>query len=149
MAHAARPPVTAPPDESAEALRRRRVLVVDDNRDAADSLCLVLTLLGADVRVAYGGKEALEAMASWHPSVVLLDIGMAGMDGYEVARRVRQQPDLGDVHLVALTGWGQERDRRESIEAGIDRHVTKPIDVDALKALLGSLLRTPRASVSL
>jgi signal transduction histidine kinase/ActR/RegA family two-component response regulator len=149
LEHASRPPVAAPPGESADFLRHRRVLVVDDNRDAADSMCLVLTLLGAEVRVAYSGMEALEATASWHPSVVLLDIGMAGMDGYEVARRIRRQPDLADVHLVALTGWGQEKDRKESIEAGIDRHVTKPIDVDALKTLLGSLLRAPRASMSL
>jgi signal transduction histidine kinase/ActR/RegA family two-component response regulator len=117
----------------------RRILVVDDNRDAADSLAMVLGLLSAQVQVAYNGRDALEAIASGHPSLVFLDIGMAGMDGYEVARRVRLDRAFDDVVLIALTGWGQERDRRTSREAGINHHLTKPVDISALETLLASL----------
>jgi signal transduction histidine kinase/ActR/RegA family two-component response regulator len=117
----------------------RRILVVDDNRDAADSLAMVLSLVPEDVRVAYDGHHALEIIRDWHPSVVFLDIGMAGIDGYEVARRVRAESSLDDVVLVALTGWGQEKDRRQSREAGINHHLTKPVHIGALHSLLASL----------
>jgi PAS domain S-box-containing protein len=120
-------------------LAPRRVLVVDDNRDAAASLGMLLKLLGAEVRVAFNGQDALEALESFRPSVVLLDIGMPGMDGHEVARRVRQQPEFHDVTLIALTGWGQEDDRRRSESAGFDHHLIKPADVNALQTLLISL----------
>jgi PAS domain S-box-containing protein len=116
-----------------------RVLIVDDNRDAADSLGLLMTLLGCDVRVEYDGPAALAALAEYQPAVVLLDIGMPGMDGYEVARRVRQQPALQAVTLIALTGWGQEEDRRRCRQAGFDHHLVKPVDLDTLQALLASL----------
>ena len=118
---------------------RRRVLVVDDNRDAADSLALLLQLLGAEVRVAYDGPEALRLAASYQPSAVFLDIGMRGMDGYEVARRIREDPELRGMTLVALTGWGQHDDRRRSRMAGFDHHLIKPADVSALESLLGTL----------
>jgi CheY-like chemotaxis protein len=113
--------------------------VVDDNRDAAESLGMVLNLLGAEVHVVCSGPEALEALGTHRPAVVLLDIGMPGMDGYEVARRIREQPDFRDVTLVALTGWGQEEDRRRSRTAGFDYHLVKPADVTALKTLMNSL----------
>jgi PAS domain S-box-containing protein len=116
-----------------------RFLVVDDNRDAAESLGTLLQLHGADVRVAYSGPEALEALATYRPSVVLLDIGMPGMDGHEVARRIRQRPELRDVALVALTGWGQEKDRHRSQLAGFDDHLVKPADISSLEKLLASL----------
>lgn len=119
----------------------RRILVVDDNRDAADSLALLLKCLGADVHVVYNGPAALEAMETFKPSVVLLDIGMPGMDGHEVARQIRQQSRFQDVTLIALTGWGQEADRSRSQAAGFDHHLTKPADIDALQALLASLER--------
>jgi signal transduction histidine kinase/CheY-like chemotaxis protein len=120
-------------------LRRRPILVVDDNRDAADSLGQVLQLLGGDVRIVYDGPSALEALNEWRPDVILLDIGMPGMDGHDLARQVRAAPALEGVVLIALTGWGQEEDRRRSREAGFDHHLVKPVDIDALQSLLFSL----------
>jgi two-component system, sensor histidine kinase len=113
-----------------------RILVADDSRDAADSLRALLELLGAQVRVAYDGPAALKAFSTYQPEVVLLDIGMPGMDGFEVARRIRQRPESRDVTLIALTGWGQERDRCNSAAAGFDHHLVKPVDIDALQELL-------------
>ena len=124
-------------------LASRRVLVVDDNRDAAESLGMLLKLLGADVHVVENGPAAFQALTAYQPSVVLLDLGMPGMDGYEVARRIRQIPDFGGVTLIALTGWGQEEDRRRSHEAGFDYHLIKPADVSTLQTLLGSLEGRP------
>ena len=121
------------------ALAPKRVLVVDDNRDAAESLGMLLTMLGATVHVSYSGEDALKALATHKPSVVLLDIGMPEMDGYEVARRIRELPDFREITLIALTGWGQEKDRRRSRRAGFDFHLTKPANVDALETLLVSL----------
>jgi CheY-like chemotaxis protein len=113
-----------------------RVLVVDDNRDAADSMGLLLKRAGAEVEVVHDGCQALSSVERFHPAVVLLDIGMPGMDGYEVARRIREQPTLHDVMLIALTGWGQADDRRRSLSAGFDHHLTKPAGLEALRALL-------------
>ncbi len=127
--------------EEAGRVSPRRVLVVDDNHDAAESMGILLKLLGADVQVAYGGSDALEVIGAYQPAVVLLDIGMPGMDGHEVARRIRQQPQFRDVMLIALTGWGQEEDRRRSQTAGFDYHLTKPADVEALQKLLALLDR--------
>lgn len=131
------------PRPEAAAKPHLRVLVVDDNTDAADSLGMVLETLGVDHRIVYGGTDALRAVAEFEPAAVLLDIGMPGMDGYEVARRIRgeagHQPEL----LVAVTGWGQAEDLRRSREAGFDHHINKPVDIDALKALLDGL--HPRA----
>ncbi len=120
-------------------LTQRRVLVVDDNRDAADSLGTLLTFLGADVQVVYDGPSALEAVKTYRPAVVLLDLGMPGMDGYEVARRIHEQAEFRDISLIALTGWSQEQNRRDSKMAGFDHHLIKPADVNALQALLVSL----------
>jgi PAS domain S-box-containing protein len=120
-------------------LAPRRVLVVDDNRDAADSLGMVLDRLGAEVRVVYSGADALAALASFQPAVVMMDIGMRGMDGYEVARRIRSEPLHRDVTLIALTGWGQDEDRRRSQAAGFDFHLIKPTDLGDLQNLLMSL----------
>jgi CheY-like chemotaxis protein len=101
------------------------------------------------VRGVNSGAEALKALDEAAADVVLLDIGMPGMDGYEVARRIRQRAEFKDVRLVALTGWGQDEDRRRSSEAGFDQHLIKPADVGVLKSLLGSLdrARTPPASM--
>jgi CheY-like chemotaxis protein/two-component sensor histidine kinase len=114
----------------------RRVLVVDDNRDAADSLGTLLTLLGVDVTVVHDGTAALNALRTSRPTAVLLDIGMPDMDGYELARQIRQQPEGQAVRLIAVTGWGQAEDRLRSHEAGIDHHVIKPVDCNALVDLL-------------
>jgi CheY-like chemotaxis protein len=116
--------------------KARRVLVADDNRDAADSLALLLQIDGHDVRVAHGGSAALALAQAFRPEVALLDIGMPDLNGYEVARALRREPWGKDVYLIALTGWGQEEDRRRSREAGFDRHLTKPADPDELKAVL-------------
>jgi CheY-like chemotaxis protein len=120
----------------APAPARRRILVVDDSRDAAESLATLLKLGGHDVLVAHDGQRALELSASEHPSVVLLDIGLPGMDGYEVCRRVRQMGD--DVLIIAMTGYGQERDRQRSSEAGFDDHTVKPVEIDELSRLIAS-----------
>ena len=117
-------------------LERQRVLVVDDNRDAADSLGMLLQFLGAEVRVVHGGQEALAAMREFSPRVVLLDLGMPHMDGLEVARRMREDPQMRTATLVALTGWGQREDRRRTGEAGFDYHLVKPADVRTLRSIL-------------
>jgi len=117
-------------------LAHKRVLVVDDNRDAADSLGMLLKFLGADVQVAHGGRDALEAFDRYRPAVVLLDIGMPEMDGYEVAREIRGRENGKRVPLVALTGWGQEEDHRRAREAGFDHHMIKPPDIAVLRSLL-------------
>ena len=118
---------------------RQRILVVDDNRDAADTLGGLLQVIGADVRVAYDGAAALEAIGAFRPSVVMLDLGMPGMDGYEVARRIRAQPGSGDTTLIALTGWGQASDRQRTQQAGFHHHLVKPVDIGAMQAVLASL----------
>ena len=126
---------------------RHRVLVVDDNHDAADSLGTLLEMLGADVHVVYNGPDAIEAIRTYRPSVVLLDIGMPGMDGYEVARRIRKLSEPQDVTLIALSGWGQDEDRQRSQRAGFDYHLVKPADASALESVMISLengARQPR-----
>src|SRR5262249_33231832 len=114
----------------------RRILVVDDNRDAAESLGLLLETMGHEVRVAHGGEEGLLAVREFAPAVVLLDIGMPDMDGYEGARRIRDEGGSGRTLLVAVTGWGQDEDRRRAREAGFDHHLTKPVDPAELQRLL-------------
>ena len=126
---------------TAAALSPMRILVVDDNRDAAASLAMVLRMLGADVRIAHDGQSAIDAFASSDPAVVLLDIGMPEMNGYEVARTLRARFPERRAALVALTGWGQEDDRRKAREAGIDHHLIKPADVEALQELLTQIAR--------
>jgi CheY-like chemotaxis protein len=139
--------VSPPADEKhLPVLPKGRVLVVDDNQDAAQSLGALLELLGAEVRVVNDGPAALAILPSYRPTVVLLDIGMPGMDGYEVARRIRQQSEWQDLLLIALTGWGQADDRRRSTDAGFDHHLIKPADMTALKTLLTSLKNTGEAT---
>ena len=116
-----------------------RVLIVDDNADSADSLALWLRLKGHEARTAYDGPQALAAALEQRPDLVLLDIGMPGMSGYEVARRLRAHPDTRRTLLVAMTGWGQEDDRRRSREAGFDQHLVKPLEPRALEGLLARL----------
>jgi signal transduction histidine kinase/CheY-like chemotaxis protein len=117
---------------------RRRILVVDDNRDSADSLAMLLTLQGNEVRTAYDGLEAVAAAAVFEPDVILSDIGMPGLDGYEAAQRIREQSHDKRVVLIAMTGWGQEEDKRRSMEAGFDFHLVKPVDLAILERLLSS-----------
>ena len=115
---------------------QRRVLVVDDNKDAALSLAVMLQLLGHETRVAHDGVEALELAAGFSPDIVLLDIGMPRLNGYETAQLMREQPWGRRALIVALTGWGQEEDRRRSREAGFDQHLVKPVEPAALERLL-------------
>jgi PAS domain S-box-containing protein len=124
--------------EPARAAPRRRILAVDDNVDAADSLAVLLRLEGHDVRVAHDGPAALAAVEAEPPDLVFLDIGMPVMNGYDVARRLRQRPGLESLVLVAMTGWGQDEDRRRSQEAGFDHHLVKPVEPEALHRLLAS-----------
>ena len=123
--------------------RAFRVLVVDDNRDAADSLALLLQLWGHLPVVAYDGPSALEAARASPPDLVLLDIGLPGMNGFELASRLRGQPGGDDLLLVAITGYGQASDVRRAREVGFDHHFVKPIDPDVLLGLLASA--APRA----
>ena len=116
----------------------RRVLLVDDNADARESLAMLLRLWGHELRPVPDGTAALEDAERFRPDVVLLDIGLPGLSGYEVARRLRRLPGLAGALLVAVSGYGQDEDRRKSQEAGIDNHLTKPVDPDALQAILAS-----------
>jgi PAS domain S-box-containing protein len=117
-------------------LPRRRVLVVDDNVDAADSLAVLLRLQGQDVQVAHDGLSAIETARANRPDIIFLDIGMPGLDGYEVCRRLRRQPATANLTIVALTGWALEEDQRRSRQAGFDRHLVKPVDPEALQQIL-------------
>jgi CheY-like chemotaxis protein len=126
-------PATAP---ASFAVRPRKVLVVDDNIDAAETLADMLRLLGHEVAVAHDGAAALEAATVSPPQLALLDLGMPVMDGYELARRLRALPQLGGVSLVALTGYGTERERERALQSGFDDHVVKPLDPALLARLL-------------
>jgi len=113
-----------------------RLLIVEDNADAADTLRELLEHLGHQVAVAGSGPEALATAVAMHPEVILCDLGLPGMDGFEVARRLRQEPTTADVRLVALSGYGRDVDRRRAAEAGFDEHITKPLQPEALETLL-------------
>ena len=131
------PAVAAPRAETvSKSAAERRVLIVDDNRDSADSLAMLLEITGNKTFQAHDGVEALDAIEKHRPEVVLLDIGLPKLDGHEVCRRVRQQPWGRDIVIIALTGWGQEDDRRKSEEAGFNGHLVKPVDYENLLSLL-------------
>jgi signal transduction histidine kinase/ActR/RegA family two-component response regulator len=137
--------VEAPAVEAIPQFPRRRILVVDDNRYNANSLGVLLRTLGQDVEMAYDGPAALELVRRRRPDLVLLDIGLPGMDGYEVARRCRQDEDLRRITLVAMTGYGKEEDRRRSQEAGFNAHLVKPVNLEDLRVLLTQPDPTARA----
>jgi len=127
------------PQRTSETLGGHRVLIVDDNTDAARTLGMLVETLGQnEVHVAYNGDDALRIAQEHRPDIVLLDLKMPGMDGYEVARRLRSESWGRDLTLVALTGWALEDHRRRSRDAGFDRHLTKPADISALAAVLSS-----------
>jgi len=133
---AARPPVLSHTSASQPATARQRILVVDDNRDAADSLARLLLLAGYPVQTKYDGTAALDEMERFKPDVVLLDIGLPGMSGYDVARCIRNS--RRNLMLIAITGYGQEEDRRSAVAAGFDHHFVKPIDLKQLQETLNS-----------
>jgi CheY-like chemotaxis protein len=122
--------------ESYSGGRRARVLIIEDNRDAADSLQILLEVLGHEVRVAYTGPDGLAQAGAWLPEVVLSDIGLPGMDGYAIARALRAEPATARLRLIAITGYGTEADRRLAAEAGFDHHLTKPVEAAVLLALI-------------
>lgn len=131
-----RPRAVAPKAAPAASGRPSRLLIVDDNQDSARSQAKMLRLLGHEVEAAFEGGEALRQVAAFRPDVVLLDLGLPGIDGYEVARRIRAMPEGGEVLLVAQTGWGQDEDRRRTAAAGFDAHLVKPVELDSLLRLL-------------
>ena len=126
-------------EPTAEAGPKRRILVVDDNRDAAVSMATMLKLMANDVRTAHSGREALSTAESFRPDLVLMDVGMAGMDGYETTRRIREEPWGRHIAVYALTGWGQEADRLQSQEAGCNGHLVKPVKLRDLERILADL----------
>jgi CheY-like chemotaxis protein len=117
----------------------RRVLIVDDNEDAANSLALVLKLGGHETASVYSAAEALAQVTEFKPDIVLLDIGLPGMNGYEVAQKMRELPGLRNVRLVAVTGYGRADDRLRAREAGFDDHLTKPVEMAVLERTLARL----------
>ena len=123
----------------------RRILVVDDDRDAVRCLAMLLKAAGHEVHTAHDGSTALKSAQQWPPEVVLLDIGLPRMDGYEAARRLRTLPGREDVLLVAMTGYGQEEDRNRSREAGFDFHLVKPVDLTELQRVLSTRPETGHA----
>ncbi|WP_159462979.1 hybrid sensor histidine kinase/response regulator [Caballeronia telluris] len=128
-------PLTVPAVASVD---KHRILVVDDNVDAADAMTALLELEGHEVRTVYSGEEAVDILTHYSPDVVLLDLGLPGISGLEVARRLRAMPDINDVTLIAVTGWGQPQDRARTVDAGFDFHFTKPVDVGRLNLAIQS-----------
>jgi CheY-like chemotaxis protein len=116
-----------------------RILVVDDNHDSALSLAMLLSIMGHDTRTAHDGESALATAESFLPEVVLLDIGLPKLNGYEVAQRIREQAWGQSMYLIAVTGWGQDEDRQRSTEVGLNAHMVKPVEADALEKLLADL----------
>jgi CheY-like chemotaxis protein len=125
-----------PPSPPKPAPEKRRILVVDDNHDSADSLAALLSLGGHETHTANDGEHAIREAEKLRPDVILLDIGLPRIDGYDTCRRIREQPWGRDVVIVALTGWGEDEDRRLSTQAGFDGHLVKPVDHKALNALM-------------
>ena len=128
--------MSSPIQEVAAGTGHTRVLVVDDNVDACDSLAAVVRMLGHDAQMAFDGQEAVDVAATYRPHLILMDISLPRLNGYEAAAVIREQDGGADIVLVALTGWGRDEDRREALAKGFHHHVTKPIDFDLLKRLL-------------
>ncbi len=136
---ASRPQALGAEDESAATMASLRILIVDDNRDGADSLSEMLKILGNDTRTAYDGQQGVDMAGVYCPDVILLDIGLPKLNGYQACRLIREQPWGKEVMLIAVTGWGQAEDRRRSQEAGFDHHMVKPVDPQALVKMLAEL----------
>ena len=139
------PPLESPPTSDgprAVSLSGSRILVVDDNKDSADSLGMLLRLKGNEIRTAYDGIEAVKLAETFHPEMVLLDIGLPKLNGYDVTRRIRQHSWGRDMIVIALTGWGQDEDRRRSQEAGFNFHIVKPVELATVEKLLTGLQAT-------
>jgi CheY-like chemotaxis protein len=133
MADVSKPPVTH------TVPRRFKILVVDDNHDSALSLAMMLSIMGHDTRTAHDGESAFATAETFLPDVVLLDIGLPKLNGYEVAQRIREKTWGASMYLIAVTGWGQDEDRQRSSEVGLNLHMVKPVEPSALEKLLASL----------
>lgn len=130
-------------DEPSENLQNYRILVVDDNENCAKVLMWTMEALGYTAKMAFDGESAIALAKSFHPDVVLLDIGLPGMNGYDVCRTMRKEPALKNTIYVAQTGWGQKEHREHSKEAGFDYHLVKPVSIDTLKDILLTLEKKP------
>ncbi len=142
------PSVLTTTEVSTATENRQKVLVVDDNKDSAQTLAMMLKIMGNDVRTAHDGLEAIEKAQEYLPQVILLDLGMPKLNGYDVCRRIREQSWGTSIVIIALTGWGQAEDRQRTKEAGFDHHLVKPVDVAKLKELLDAAARRPQAQVT-
>ncbi len=129
------PTSPCPAESQNGAAEQCRILIVDDNKDLATSLARLLKLLGHEVEVVFDGRKGIEAARTFHPRVLLLDLGLPFMDGFQVARTLREE-GFHDLVIVAISGYGQEEDRQRSLEAGMDHHVTKPVDVKTIAELI-------------
>ena len=143
LANESMEPKPVQPAATDTALHRFRILVVDDNHDSALSLAMVLGMMGHETRTAHDGETALATAESFNPQVVLLDIGLPKMNGYEVAQRIRESSWGKTMFLIAVTGWGQAEDRARSAEVGLNLHMVKPVEPTALQAVLADLHRNP------
>ena len=112
------------------------IIIIDDNKDLNDITCQLLSILGYDVVSAFSGQDGIDKAREKGPKVILCDIGMPGMDGYDVAKTIRQDRDLRDIYLIAISGYSSQTDIDRSIEAGFDKHIGKPIDLQTLKTIL-------------
>jgi CheY-like chemotaxis protein len=130
-------PVTAPPLDGTP--QRFKILVVDDNHDSALSLAMMLSIMGHETRTAHDGESAVTSAEGFLPDVVLLDIGLPKLNGYEVAQRIRENEWGKSMFLIAVTGWGQDEDRQRSSEVGLNLHMVKPVEPSALEKLLSEL----------
>lgn len=130
--------------ESAANRTGRKILVADDDQDSAESLALLFQLMGHDVRAAQSGLAAIDVAAEFRPDLIVLDIGMPGLDGYEVCRRIRQHDWAQTIVIAALTGWSRDEDRDRSEEAGFNHFLVKPVDPKALEELIAGLMRAAR-----
>ena len=140
--------MTTTDEKSTTADNRPRVLVVDDNKDSAQTLAMMLKIMGNDIRTAHDGLEAVEKAQEYLPNVILLDLGMPKLNGYDVCRRIREQSWGSSMVIIALTGWGQAEDRQRTKEAGFDHHLVKPVDVAKLKELLDEAAKRPETQSS-
>ncbi len=131
------------------AAQRFRILVVDDNHDSALSLAMLLSIMGHETRTAHDGESAVAVAKGFLPEVVLLDIGLPKLNGYEVAQRIREQPWGASMFLIAVTGWGQDEDRQRSAEVGLNVHMVKPVEAGALETLLSNLAGDRRGQTGL